>query len=144
MRQTSLIDTIWLPVKDGNDAGREIFDNHYSRRHYRGGPRSLLYGGPGERMVLITPDALALFIWRKFFSTRPSAGELRLFPQRGLSAGRSSELILAAMDVAWERWPQETRLYTYVNPRRVRISAIRGGASCGWAGRTPGRPRAAC
>jgi hypothetical protein len=38
---------------------------------------------------------------------------------RNEGAGRSSDLILEAMRAAWVRWPGE-RLYTYVNPRRVR------------------------
>lgn len=121
MRQTSLIDTIWLQVKDGNDTGRSIFDNHYSRRHYRNGPRSLLYGGPGERMILITPDALALLIWRKFFSLDHQPGvSCACFRNEGSPAGKSSDLIRAGMEIAWERWPNEQRLYTYINTKQVR------------------------
>jgi hypothetical protein len=38
---------------------------------------------------------------------------------RNEGAGQSSLLIRAAMEIAWHRWPG-ARLYTYVNPRRVR------------------------
>ena len=65
-RQTSLLDQTWIHVKDGNDTGRAIFDNHYSRYRYADGRKPLLYVGPGEKTVLVTPDALGLFAWRKF------------------------------------------------------------------------------
>ena len=49
--------------------------------------------------------------------------------QRGVSCAvfrnegrlRSSDLILAAMEIAWRKWGL-VRLYTYVDPRRVRSS----------------------
>lgn len=120
-RQTSLLDAVWVQVKDGNDTGRAIFDGHYSRRHYVGGPRSVLFAGPGEKLVLVTPDALALLVWRKFFSLDHQEGvSCAVFRNEGSTAGRSSELIRAAMDLAWERWPAERRLYTYVNQREIR------------------------
>jgi hypothetical protein len=113
-----LVDAVWLPVKDGNDTGRAIFDQHYSRRHYRDGRSPLLYVGPGEKMVLITPDALALFVWRKFISDDGQQGvSCAVFRNEGPRL--SSELIRAAVSLAWERWPGE-RLYTYVDPHRTR------------------------
>jgi hypothetical protein len=119
-RQLSLLEAIWLPVKDGNDTARSIFDGHYSRRRYLDGRSSLLFIGPGEKMALVTPDALALFVWRKFISLDHQMGvNCAVFRNEGTSAGRSSDLIRAAMALAWERWPGE-RLYTYVNPHKVR------------------------
>jgi len=119
-RQTSLLEAVWIPVKDGNDTARSIFDNHYSRRRYQDGRFDPRIGGPGERMLLITPDALALLVWRKFFSLDHQEGvSCAVFRNEGTSAGRSSDLIRAAMDLAWERWPRE-RLYTYVDPQKVR------------------------
>ena len=117
-RQLSLLPGPWVEVKDGDDTAREIFDQHYSRRRYRDGRRPLLFVGPGEKMVLVTPDARALFVWRKFRSLNDQDGvNCAVFRNEG--AGRSSELIRTACELAWTRWPGE-RLYTYVNPRKVR------------------------
>lgn len=68
-------------------------------------------------MVLLTPCARALFVWRKFISKDGQQGvNCAIFRNEG--AGLSSQLILDAMQLAWQRWPGE-RFYTYVNPRRV-------------------------
>lgn len=119
MRQTSLLqDIVWIPVKDGNDTGRAIFDNHYSRYRYADGRKPKLYVGPGEKFVLLTPDALALFIWRKFISMDSQEGVCcAVFRNEGPQL--SSYLIREADAIAWERWPGE-RLYTYVDPKKTR------------------------
>jgi len=71
-------------------------------------------------MVLLTPDARALFVWRKFISGDGQTGvNCAVFRNEG--AGISSELIRDAMVLAWERWPG-ARLYTYVNPKRIQSS----------------------
>ncbi len=81
----------------------------------RGDPR---IAGPGEKLVLLTPCARALFVWRKFISKDQQAGvNCAIFRNEG--AGLASDLIRAAMVAGWARWPGE-RFYTYVNPRRVR------------------------
>lgn len=117
----------WVGVKDGNDTARAIFDRHYSRYHYTDGRRPLLFVGPGEKMVLLTPDARALFVWRKFISADKAGQEgVNCAVFRNDGVGRASDLIREADALAWERWPHQ-RLYTYVNPRKVRRS------------RTPGR-----
>ena len=114
-----MIDAVWIPVKDGNDTGRAIFDNHYSRYRYADGRKPLLYLGPGEKMVLVTSDALALFAWRKFINLdRQQTGvSCAIFRNEGPQL--SSGLIREAMRLAWERWPGE-RLYTYVDPQKTR------------------------
>ena len=107
----------WIPVRDGNHTARAIFDRHYSRHHYKDGRDQSRFVGPGERMVLLTPCARALLVWRKFISLDHQTGvNCAIFRNEG--AGRSSDLIKAAMATAWSRWPGQ-RLYTYVNPRRV-------------------------
>jgi hypothetical protein len=89
-----------------------------SRRHYADGRKPLLFVGPGEKLVLVTPDALALFVWRKFLSITHEEGvNCAVFRNEGPKL--SSELIKAAVELAWERWPGE-RLYTYINPRKIR------------------------
>lgn len=106
----------WVQVWDGNPTAAALYDRHYSRnRNSIGDPR---IAGPGEKMVLLTPDARALFVWRKFISKDQQDGvNCAIFRNEG--AGRSSDLIRAAMELGWQRWPG-ARFYTYVNPRRVR------------------------
>lgn len=123
MRQLMLdLGTVWVLAADGDFTCRDIFDGHYSRRHYADGRKPALFVGPGEKMVLRTPDARALFVWRKFIdnaSPRQTGVNCAVFRNEG--AGLSSELIRAAMSLAWNRWPME-RLYTYVCPKRIRSS----------------------
>lgn len=108
---------VWVPVRDGNITGRAIFDSHYSRAHYADGRSQARYVGPGERVVLLTPCARALLVWRKFISRDLQVGvNCAVFRNEG--AGLSSELLRSAMAIAWARWPGQ-RLYTYVNPRKV-------------------------
>lgn len=110
----------WIEVKDGNATGRSIFHRHYSRYIYRDGRNPALFVGPGEKCVLLTPCAKALFVWRKFISGSGEQGvNCSVFRNEG--AGRSSDLIREADRIAWERWPGE-RHYTYVDPRKVRSS----------------------
>jgi hypothetical protein len=105
----------WIQVWDGNRTASSIYDRHYSRNPAsRGDPRC---AGPGEKIVLLTPCARALFVWRKFISKDQQDGvNCAIFRNEG--AGVSSDLIRAAMALAWKRWPG-ARFYTYVNPRRV-------------------------
>lgn len=74
-------------------------------------------------MVLLTPCARALFVWRQFITKDPTAtaGDVNCAIFRNEGAGMASDLIKAAMPLAWDRWGPR-RLYTYVNPRRVRSS----------------------
>jgi len=107
----------WMQCRDGNFTARHIFDRHYSRHHYKDGRDQSRFVGPGERIVLMTPCARALFVWRKFISLDKQDGvNCAIFRNEG--AGLSSDLIKSAMDIAWEKWPGH-RLYTYVNPRAV-------------------------
>lgn len=121
MRQQSLtFFEEWCEVKDGNGTARDIFDGHYSRYHYADGRKPKLFVGPGEKMVLITPAADALFVWRKFRSFDKQEG-VNCAVFRNESRKLSSELIQSASLLAWQRWPGE-RLYTYVNAQKIRSS----------------------
>lgn len=114
-----LADWPWTEIRDGNQTALAMFGRHYSALQYRDGRERNRFVGPGYRMVLMTPDARAMFVWRKFFSADKQDGvNCAVFRNEGSTAGRSSDLIRAAMSLAWRRWPGE-RLYTYVNPRRV-------------------------
>lgn len=115
-----LASSTWVEVKDGDDTVRSIFDRHYSRQRYKDGRSPLLFAGPGQKMVLMTPDARAIFVWRKFRSGDGQQGvSCAVFRNEG--GGRSSALILDAMRLAWARWPGE-RLYTYVAPKKIKSS----------------------
>lgn len=116
-RQTSLLDTVWIPVKDGNPTGMDIFSGHYTARKTR---KQFQCIGPGEKMMLLTPDALAVFAWRKFIDHAiPKQEGVNCAIFRNEGAGLSSDLIRVAEVIAWERWAGE-RLYTYVDPKRTR------------------------
>lgn len=109
---------LWIPVRDGDDRLRGMMRRHYSARHYRDGRNPRKVVGPGQYMALMTPLSDAAFIWRKFLSDAGQEGvNCSLFRNEG--GALSSDLIRQACDLAWERWPGE-RLYTYVNPRRIR------------------------
>lgn len=114
--QPFLFGTSWISVRDGNTTASAVYDRHYSRNPASvGDPR---VAGPGFKMVLLTPCARALFVWRKFISKDQQDGvNCAIFRNEG--AGLSSALILEAMQMGWARWPGE-RFYTYVNPRRVK------------------------
>ena len=110
----------WIRTRDGDHNVRIIFDRHYSRRKYRDGQQqSRLFVGPGEKMVLRTANCDAIFIWRKCkFPFGDQYGiNCAVFRNEGTS--RSSDLIRAAMDHAWRKWPG-ARLFTYVDSREVR------------------------
>lgn len=108
----------WMPAKDGDARARALFDRHYSRHRYQDGRRPKLFCGPGGKMVLMTADCSALFVWRKFKSDDGQVGiNCAIFRNEG--AELSSILILEAEQLAWARWPGE-RLYTYVDGRKIK------------------------
>ena len=98
---------------------------HYSFQRYKDGRRSdmrnpnrFMFVGPGEKMVLVTPDYSALFVWRKFIDDSGQTG-INCAVFRNESNILSSELILEAEKLAQLRWPGE-RLYTYVNEEKTK------------------------
>lgn len=113
-----LDDNPWIEVRDGDDRARGLYLRHYSARHYTDGRLRRLFVGPGQKMVLLTVDCRALFVWRKFISDDGQEGvNCAVFRNEGKSL--SSDLIRYACDLAWSRWPRE-RLYTYVADGKVR------------------------
>lgn len=118
----ALDETIWIRVRDGDPTGLDLFLRHYSAK--RGERRKIRqFVGPGQKMVLLTADARALFVWRRERPEYRLDGQVGancvVFRNEGTGAGRSSDLIRAACDLAWERWPLE-RLYTFVDAVKVR------------------------
>lgn len=109
----------WVEIRDGNPSAYSLMQRHYSRRRYRE-RRQRQFVGPGEKLVLMTPCARAIFVWRRFKDDSGQAG-VNCAAFRNEGAGLSSDLIRSAMIHAWGRWPGE-RLYTYVNPAKIRSS----------------------
>ena len=103
---------------DGDARARAVFNRHYSRHRYADGRNPKLFVGPGGKMVLITANLDAIFIWRKFRSDNGQTG-VNCAAFRNESGTLSSDLILEAEQLAWGRWPGE-RLYTYVDPKAVK------------------------
>jgi len=122
-----MIDGFWLPAKDGDPRVFALMRRHYSFHLYTDGRRQRLgyrnrnlVVGPGEKMVLLTVNCDALFVWRKFKDKSGQKG-INCAVFRNESPILSSLLIAEAEQLAWQRWPGE-RLYTYVNPRKIRSS----------------------
>lgn len=125
----------WVGVHDGDPRALALFKRHYSYRHRASGQLrgSPTFVGQGQKMVLLTGDCLALFAWQ--FSTVPrNSGQMgvncTVFRNEGPIL--SSLLIREAMELAWQRWPNQ-RLFTYVLPRKVR-SGLPGACflAAGW------------
>ena len=110
----------WYAIRDGDLRGRRMYDRHYSSHTYQDGRRPALFAGPGEKMVLMTSDSRALFVWRKFKDASGQHGiNCAIFRNEAPELYLSSDLIREAVQLAWRRWPG-SRFYTYVNPRKVR------------------------
>jgi hypothetical protein len=113
-----------LPLYEGlvktthfDDEMRQLADRHYSRRTI--GARQFAYSG--RKLVLRDGPGTVLFVW---MFPDPA---MRMDGQTGFncsifrneSARRSSEIILEAERLAFEKWGPD-RLYTYIDPRKVR------------------------
>lgn len=117
--QPFLIGEGWMEVNDGNPTARDLFGRHYSNQHrHNRRRRPALIVGPGNKLLLITADAGAVCAWRK--------EEYRFDGQAGVNCAIfrrehgdiASNLLKAAMALAWERWPGE-RFFTFVDPKEV-------------------------
>lgn len=109
----------WIEVKDGNYYARKLFKKHYSRYIYADGRDPKLLIGPGEKLLLINPACTAILAWRKFMSKNNQIGiNCAIF--RNESDQLSSELIVAAEKIAWAKWKNESRLYTYINSKKIK------------------------
>lgn len=107
----------WCCVKDGDARALSLYNRHYSAYQYKDGRKRKLFVGPGEKIVLLTVNADALFVWRKFRSMDCQQG-INCAVFRNESSLLSSELILEAEQHARRRWGNQ-RLYTYVDARKV-------------------------
>jgi hypothetical protein len=131
---------MWIEVRDGNKDALALYERHYSCYHYADGRPRNRFVGPGERIVLLTPEKDALFIWRKFRDKSGQQG-VNCACFRNESRHLSSVLILEAEEWARRKWPGH-RFYTYVNRRKIR--SVNPGccfkkAGWRWAGRSKRR-----
>ena len=110
----------WFPTADGDPDARALYLRHYSCRSEPSGRHRKLFVGPGEKLVLMTQQADALIVFRRFTSHDRAFGHgVNCAVFRNESHFRSSSLIREAVEEwAWKKWPDQ-RLYTYVDGRRI-------------------------
>lgn len=120
MTATLLPGVRWCAAKDGDPRGLVLYRRHYSAK-LRPVAREECrrkYTGPGEYQLLLTPQADAIFLWRRERFRKDGQTGINCAIFRNESAFRSSDLIREACALARMRWPGE-RLWTYVNPRKL-------------------------
>lgn len=115
----------WWLTRDGDLDCLEMYERHYSRNDKRAmwRPRRL-FVGPGDKLVLRTERADAVFVWRKFTDDcidertgqRQEGVNCAVF--RNESEHLSSSLICRADAIADEAWT-DRRHYTYVSREKV-------------------------
>ena len=139
------VDGNWIGVPDADPRVISLYRRHYSAdltKNHRSG-----IAGPSERLVFITADCLALWVWRLILPPSERISKLARTDQRrfkrGLGLGDpmssyfgdqvgvmcsvfrnegpmlSSMLITEAEQLAWGHWP-ERRLFTYVWDSKVK------------------------
>ena len=112
-----------LPYTDGliqtthfDQECRLLADRHYSRRTV--GAKQFCYSG--RKLVLRNAEGTVLFVWMFPDPTMRMDGQTgyncAIF--RNESSRRSSDIILEAEALAFEKWGPG-RLYTYVNPGKI-------------------------
>lgn len=117
--QTSFaVDGPWIPIRDGNVSALSLFLRHYTAKQTR---KISQFVGPGEKLLLLTADARALFAWRaeRYRLDGQQGVNNPVFRNEGSDAGSSSSLIRAANEEAWRKWPGE-RLFTFVDAKKIR------------------------
>lgn len=129
---------VWWLTKDGDKDCLAMYERHYSAYDYKDGRRRKLFVGPGEKVVLRTERADAVWVWRRFIDDCGQTGiNCAIF--RNESAHRSSDLIRQADAIADCLWP-DRRHYTYINAARIRSSnpgfcfLVAGWRRCGITG----------
>lgn len=116
----------WWLTKDGDLDCLEMYERHYSCYEYADERERELFVGPGNKCVLRTVDADAIFFWRKFIDDAIDV-EHPGYQQEGVNCAAfrnesehlSSELIRQADAIA-DCWWTDRRHYTYVDSKKVR------------------------
>lgn len=109
----------WWLTKDSDLDCAELYERHYSAYRYADGRTRCndQFVGPGEKVVLRTERADALFVWRVFIDDSGQDG-INCAVFRNESQHQSSDLIRQADAIADCLWP-DRRHYTYVDPTKV-------------------------
>jgi|SRR5215831_8893479 len=117
-----MIDGHWLGVKRTDERAFALYQRHYSAakgaRWRRPGNTNVT--SAGQTMVLLSQCGRALFVWLR-------CSIPRLDGQTGVSCAvfrnegpdLSSDLIREADTLAWRRWPDEARHFTYVDAEKT-------------------------
>jgi hypothetical protein len=109
---------LWWLTKDGDLDCLELYERHYSCYKYADGRKRTQFVGPGEKVVLRTERADAMFVWRKFIDDSGQRG-INCAVFRNESTHRSSCLICQADSIADCLWP-DSRHYTYIRAEAIR------------------------
>jgi hypothetical protein len=140
------VDGHWFAVRDADPRVIAMYERHYSASPEKKGKHRSGVTGPSERMVLMTTDSRALWIWRLFLPPSERVSKMVRPDQRRAKKGLgptdkassyfgdqagvmctifrnegpmlSSALVKEAMAMAWVRWPGQ-RLFTYVWDAKV-------------------------
>ena len=110
---------LWWLTKDGDLDCVELYERHYSCYRYADGRarHNGQFVGPGEKVVLRTERADALFVWRVFIDDSGQSG-VNCAVFRNESRHQSSQLIRQADQIADVLWP-DRRHYTYVDQEKI-------------------------
>lgn len=122
IRQHELIPSgaVWHISHHCDDSARTVFKRHYSYNPARNRTTSH-FVAPGENLVLLSPTHDALFIWVLEKYRKDGQQGVNCAAFRNESNRRASDLILAAEEFAWRKWPGQ-RLFTFVDSRKIRSS----------------------
>lgn len=104
-------------VKDGDAAARALMNRHYSR----GNKNSAQFCASGQNLVLLGIHGDWVFIWRNAKYRRDNQTGIECFAFRNESPRQSSEIILECEGAATSHFGAQ-RMFTYVNPNRIRSS----------------------
>ena len=108
----------WVISHDMNPIAQKLADRHYSRKT-PGSKKGFVR--PGEKLVLLSPDGNALFVWLR---ADPALREdhidgVNCTIFRNESSVLSSKLVLEAEKFAHGRWPG-LKFFTYVSKEKVK------------------------
>lgn len=108
---------LWWVTLDGDLACAELYERHYSARRLGDARHCNQILGPGEKLLLRTERADAVFGWRQFIDDSGQQG-VNCAVFRNESPHLSSTLIRQADQIA-DRWWPDRRHYTYVDPEEI-------------------------
>lgn len=119
-----MIDGYWLPCSSFDPRIVDLYSRHYSSAFNGKGKADWLrsgIAGVGETMALLTVDCTAAYIWIRNRAERydhQTGVNCTFFRNEGDVL--SSDLVREADDLAWQRWTDDLRHFTYVSAEHVR------------------------